>query len=149
MPGTAHFLFQWQWKLTRLSVVGESVGPSPAQSSLTTSPRRQSRRTRRGGGFAINRKFPIPGLTCRRPHFLLFRSYFCEGEARFSIRMLWKLADNVKYEDDCEVSVEGSRATARGRSAFDQHRTTVRRSTLKASGLSFYYYYCYYEPIIC
>lgn len=21
--------------------------------------------------------------------------------------MLWKLADNVKYEDDCEVSVEG------------------------------------------
>lgn len=23
--------------------------------------------------------------------------------------MLWKLADNVKYEDDCEVSVERSR----------------------------------------
>lgn len=44
--GNAHFLLQWLRKTHRLSVVGESVGPSPVQSSLTTSPHRQSRRTR-------------------------------------------------------------------------------------------------------
>lgn len=86
--------------------VSRSVARSALANNFASSPKPKNK-----GGFTINRKlkFSIPGLTCRRQQFLLFRSYFCEGEPRFSIRMLWKLADNVKYEDDCEVSVEGSR----------------------------------------
>lgn len=54
--------------------------------------------------------FSTPGLTLRRRRFffllfLLFCFCVCVFWAFFSsVTMLWKLADNVKYEDDCEVS---------------------------------------------
>lgn len=47
--------------------------------------------------------FRLPGLTCT--HLFLFFN----GGPLISVKMLWKLADNVKYEDDCEVSVGKAR----------------------------------------
>ncbi|KAM9759692.1 transcription factor AP-2 gamma isoform 2-T2 [Menidia menidia] len=55
-----------------------------------------------------------PGLTKGDVSFLFFFFQpltFCKGEKRSrssSGRMLWKLADNVKYEDDCEERHDGS-----------------------------------------
>lgn len=53
--------------------------------------------------------------------------------------MLWKLADNVKYEDDCEVSIGRGQGVSGGFIvAF-----AMGISALCQRKISYYYCYCY------